>query len=47
MPPGSGHAASEPGAAAADSKLLAVLPPVKRQEFLDTLALIVDATNSK
>ena len=36
---------AEPGAAATDSRLLAVLPPPKRQEFLDTLALIVGATN--
>jgi DNA-binding MarR family transcriptional regulator len=38
---------AEPGAAAADSRLLAALPPVKRQDFLDFLALIVDATNNK
>ena len=37
---------AEPGAAATNiSRLLAVLPPPKRQEFLDTLALIVGATN--
>jgi DNA-binding MarR family transcriptional regulator len=35
---------AEPGAVAADSRLLAVLPPAKRQEFLDTLDLIVTAT---
>jgi DNA-binding MarR family transcriptional regulator len=38
---------AEPGAAATDSRLLAVLPPPKRQEFLDILAMIVDATNGK
>jgi DNA-binding MarR family transcriptional regulator len=35
---------AEPGAVAADSRLLAVLPPAKRQEFLDSLDLIVTAT---
>jgi DNA-binding MarR family transcriptional regulator len=35
---------TEPGAVAADSRLLAVLPPAKRQEFLDSLDLIVTAT---
>jgi DNA-binding MarR family transcriptional regulator len=34
---------AQPGAAAADQKLLAGLPPGKRQEFLDTLSLIVTA----
>jgi DNA-binding MarR family transcriptional regulator len=34
---------AEPGAAAADSRLLAALPPAKRQEFLDTLQAIVAA----
>lgn len=34
---------AEPGAAAADSRLLAALPASKRQEFLDTLHLIVTA----
>jgi len=34
---------AQPGAAAADQKLLASLPPAKRQEFLDTLNLIVAA----
>lgn len=34
---------AEPGAAAADSRLLAALPPAKRQEFLDTLQAIVTA----
>src|SRR3990170_8560741 len=34
---------AQPGAAAADQKLLANLPPAKRQEFLDTLNLIVTA----
>ena len=32
---------AEPGAAATDSRLLAVLPPAKRQEFLDILNIIV------
>jgi DNA-binding MarR family transcriptional regulator len=36
---------AEPAAAATDSRLLAALPPAKRQEFLDILALIVDASN--
>ena len=35
---------AEPAAQAADQRLLAVLPPQKRQEFLDTLDLIVSAT---
>jgi DNA-binding MarR family transcriptional regulator len=34
---------AEPGAASADSRLLAALPPAKRQEFLDSLNLIVTA----
>jgi DNA-binding MarR family transcriptional regulator len=34
---------AQPGAAAADQKLLANLPPAKRQDFLDTLNLIVTA----
>ena len=34
---------AQPGAAAADQKLLANLPPAKRQEFLDSLNLIVAA----
>jgi DNA-binding MarR family transcriptional regulator len=34
---------AQPGAAAVDQKLLANLPPAKRQEFLDTLSLIVSA----
>ncbi len=34
---------AEPGAAATDSRLLAALPPAKRQEFLDTLHTIVTA----
>ena len=33
---------AQPGAAAADQKLLANLPPGRRQEFLDTLNLIVN-----
>jgi DNA-binding MarR family transcriptional regulator len=32
---------AQPGAAAADQKLLASLPPAKRQEFLESLNLIV------
>jgi DNA-binding MarR family transcriptional regulator len=32
---------AEPGAASADSRLLAALPPAKRQEFLESLNLIV------
>jgi DNA-binding MarR family transcriptional regulator len=35
---------TEPGAVAADSRLLAALPPAKRQEFLDSLDLIVTST---
>ena len=38
---------AEPGAVATNSRLLAVLPPPKRQEFLDILAMIVDATDGK
>ena len=34
---------AQPGAAAADQKLLASLPPAKRQDFLDSLNLIVAA----
>ncbi len=34
---------AQPGAAAADTRLLASLPPAKRQDFLDTLNLIVKA----
>jgi len=34
---------AEPAAAAADSRLLAALPPAKRQEFLDILHTIVSA----
>ena len=34
---------AQPGAAAADQKLLANLPPAELQEFLDTLNLIVTA----
>jgi DNA-binding MarR family transcriptional regulator len=37
---------AQPGAAAADQKLLAHLPPAKRQDFLDSLNLIVNG-NSK
>ena len=36
---------AQPGAAAADQKLLANLPPAKRQEFLDILNTIVTAMN--
>jgi DNA-binding MarR family transcriptional regulator len=32
---------AQPGAAAADQKLLASLPPARRQDFLDSLNLIV------
>jgi DNA-binding MarR family transcriptional regulator len=32
---------AQPGAAAADQKLLAMLPPAKRQDFIDSLNLIV------
>ena len=32
---------AQPGAATTDTRLLASLPPAKRQEFLDTLDLIV------
>ena len=34
---------AQPGAASADTRLLANLPPAKRQEFLDSLNLIVEA----
>jgi len=34
---------AQPGAAAADTRLLASLPPAKRQDFLDSLNLIVKA----
>jgi DNA-binding MarR family transcriptional regulator len=34
----------EPGAVAADSRLLDALPPAKREEFLESLDLIVTAT---
>ncbi len=34
---------AQPSAAAADSRLLANLPPAKRQDFLESLILIVDA----
>jgi DNA-binding MarR family transcriptional regulator len=33
---------AEPSAVSADSRLLAVLPPAKRQDFLESLNLIVD-----
>jgi len=36
---------AEPGAVATDSRLLAVLPPTKRQEFLDILNIIIAATD--
>jgi DNA-binding MarR family transcriptional regulator len=35
---------AQPAAAAADTQLLANLPPAKRQDFLDTLSLIVTTT---
>jgi DNA-binding MarR family transcriptional regulator len=38
---------AQPGAAAADNRLLANLPPAKRQEFLDSLSLIVATTARK
>ncbi len=34
---------AQPGAAAADQRLLGILPPSKRQDFLDALNLIVAA----
>jgi DNA-binding MarR family transcriptional regulator len=34
---------AEPGAAATDTRLLAALPPAKRQEFLDILNMIIIA----
>ncbi len=34
---------AQPGAVATDSALLSVLPPAKRQEFLEALNLIVNA----
>src|SRR6185312_17190251 len=34
---------AQPGAQAADTRLLANLPPAKRQDFLETLSLIVTA----
>jgi DNA-binding MarR family transcriptional regulator len=37
---------AEPGAATADTRLLAPIPPAKRQDFLDSLNLIV-TTNRK
>ena len=36
-----------PAAVAADVRLLANLPPAKRQEFLESLSLIVDAVDGK
>ena len=33
---------AEPGASATDSRLLATLPPAKRQEFLESLQTIVN-----
>jgi DNA-binding MarR family transcriptional regulator len=35
---------AEPGAASADTRLLAALPPAKRQDFLESLTLIVTGT---
>jgi DNA-binding MarR family transcriptional regulator len=35
---------AEPGAVAADTRLLEALPPAKREEFLNSLDLIVAAT---
>jgi len=37
---------AQPGAAAADMRLLASLPPAKRQEFLESLNLIVDSDDN-
>jgi len=37
---------AQPGAAAADMRLLASLPPAKRQEFLEFLNLIVDSDDN-
>jgi len=34
---------AQPGAAAADARLLANLPPAKRQDFLESLNLIVES----
>ena len=34
-----------PGAAAADARLLANLPPAKRQDFIESLNLIVESAN--
>lgn len=34
---------AQPGAAAADMRLLAKLPPAKRQDFLESLNMIVEA----
>jgi DNA-binding MarR family transcriptional regulator len=36
---------AQPGAVAADTRLLASLPPAKRQDFLDTLNLIVESND--
>jgi DNA-binding MarR family transcriptional regulator len=36
---------AQPAAAAADTRLLANLPPAKRQDFLETLTLIVDGAD--
>lgn len=36
---------AQPAATAADTRLLATLPPGKRQDFLESLNLIVDSTN--
>ena len=38
---------AQPGAALADQRLLAILPPGKRQDFLDALSLIVAAVPKK
>ncbi len=37
---------AQPSATAADLRLLSTLPPAKRQEFLESLVLIVEANNS-
>ena len=36
---------TQPGAAAADTRLLANLPPAKRQDFLESLNLIVESAD--
>jgi hypothetical protein len=38
---------AQPGAAAADQRLLTILPPGKRQDFLEALNLIVAAVQKR